>query len=316
MSEIQRYIYHTQNVCPPEIHFSVDGAVIESIRFVGGGCPGNARLVERLLEGNPIDDVLPMLDGIECSKGTSCPDQLAKALKAIRRGELRPAASFRVEEDLSAKHAVALIGELNGDNHVLRQLAASTAVNDVEALYCTGNLVDPEKDGKKIIKTIGECGLRAVAGETDWAYAIEGDALHQSSPSRKTVDFLLCLPQVIRFQLGRRKGMVFYGDYLQRMPGYSDYEPYALEINMICGLADFMRDETVYPALESMALQFQVDMVVFGQTGKWGHWHLAGKDFISLGPAVEGSCISWARLENRHSGPAYTRIVDKLTTGG
>jgi len=51
--ENERYIYRTHGVCPPEIHFQVQDGLLTEVRFVGGGCPGNARLVSRLLKGLP-----------------------------------------------------------------------------------------------------------------------------------------------------------------------------------------------------------------------------------------------------------------------
>ena len=81
------------------------------------------------------------------------------------------------------------------------------------------------------------------------------------------------------------------------MPGYSDYEPYALEMNMVCGLTDFMRDESVFPALAAMTPQFCTDVVLFSQIRKWGHWHVGGKDFISVGPATERDWLTWGVLE-------------------
>lgn len=52
MSKTQRFIYQTQCVCPPEIHFQIQDALLKSVRFVAGGCPGNAQLVACLLEIN------------------------------------------------------------------------------------------------------------------------------------------------------------------------------------------------------------------------------------------------------------------------
>ncbi len=46
---------------------------------------------------------------------------------------------------------------------------------------------------------------------------------------------------------------------------------------MVCGLTRFMQDETVFPALEAMIPQFRVDIVIFGQLKKWGHWHIAAR---------------------------------------
>ena len=69
-------------------------------------------------------------------------------------------------------------------------------------------------------------------------------------------------------------------------------------MNMVCGLTDFMTDESVFPALEAMIPQFQADVIIFGETGRQGHWHMAGKDFISLGTAVGTGGLSCTVLSN------------------
>ena len=315
MSKIRRYIYQTQGVCPPEIHFQVKDAILESVRFVGGGCPGNAQLVARLLERRPIAEVLPILNGIECSKGTSCPDQLSEAIRRMQRGDLRPTSSFRVEQDLSSEKMIGLIGDLNGDHRVLQQLTGSMAACGVEAIFCAGNLTGPEKADRKLIKEIDEKGLRAITGDRDWTYACEMEAAKFPFIDNKTRDFLVRLPQVISFRIGDRNGVLFFGDYLQSMSGYSDFEPYALEINMVCGLTDFMRDESVFPALEAMTPQFRADIIVFSQTGRWGHWHVAGKDFIGLGPAVGMDGMAWASLEIKSGELKFSKIVTSNAGG-
>ena len=66
-----------------------------------------------------------------------------------------------------------------------------------------------------------------------------------------------------------------------------------------------MQDETVFPALEAMIPQFEADIIVFSQPGKWGNWHVAGKDFISLGPAQKDGVLSWGLLE---AGPEKTEF--------
>jgi hypothetical protein len=68
-------------------------------------------------------------------------------------------------------------------------------------------------------------------------------------------------------------------------------------MNMVCGLTNFMQDETVMPALEAMIPQFQADIVLFGQLKRWGHWHVAAKDFISVGPAREKKRLTWGLME-------------------
>lgn len=75
-------IYKPQGVCAEEIHFEVENGVVTSLKFVKG-CPGNAIGVSKLATGRPVAEVIKTLEGVQCgARGTSCPDQLAQALKA------------------------------------------------------------------------------------------------------------------------------------------------------------------------------------------------------------------------------------------
>lgn len=77
--------YDTQGTCSRQIIIDVDDATrtINSVEFVGG-CPGNTMGVCRLVQGRPVDEVIALCDGIDCrNRGTSCPDQLARALKTL-----------------------------------------------------------------------------------------------------------------------------------------------------------------------------------------------------------------------------------------
>ena len=59
--------------------------IIKSVK-IKGGCPGNTLAVSAMVEGRDIDEVIKKLKGIPCgTKGTSCPDQLAKALEEIKK---------------------------------------------------------------------------------------------------------------------------------------------------------------------------------------------------------------------------------------
>lgn len=74
--------YKTKGTCSREINFEVEGSTIKSVEFIGG-CAGNTKGVARLVEGMDIHEAIRRLEGIPCGmKGTSCPDQLAHALKA------------------------------------------------------------------------------------------------------------------------------------------------------------------------------------------------------------------------------------------
>jgi len=74
--------YKTQGVCSSEIDF--EDNIIKSVRFVGG-CSGNTQGVAALIAGMNIDDAINRLEGIKCGfRPTSCPDQLAKALRQYK----------------------------------------------------------------------------------------------------------------------------------------------------------------------------------------------------------------------------------------
>lgn len=72
--------YKTTGVCSRTIEFEVDGDILKSVKFIGG-CAGNTQGVSKLATNRPIDEVISLLEGIKCRNNTSCPDQLAKALK-------------------------------------------------------------------------------------------------------------------------------------------------------------------------------------------------------------------------------------------
>ncbi|MGG7176264.1 TIGR03905 family TSCPD domain-containing protein [Clostridium paraputrificum] len=73
--------YKTKGTCSTEINFEIENDVIKKVDFVRG-CSGNLQAISSLVAGMKVDDAIGKLEGIDCkSKGTSCPDQLAKALK-------------------------------------------------------------------------------------------------------------------------------------------------------------------------------------------------------------------------------------------
>ena len=75
--------YKTQGVCSSMIDIEMNGNVIESVKFTGG-CNGNLQGISRLVEGMQVEDAISRLKGIRCGfKNTSCPDQLANALKEL-----------------------------------------------------------------------------------------------------------------------------------------------------------------------------------------------------------------------------------------
>ncbi len=76
-----KYQYTTQGTCSRVIEFEINDGVIGDVNFIGG-CHGNLQGIAALVKGMKPADVIERLEGIRCgAKPTSCPDQLAQALK-------------------------------------------------------------------------------------------------------------------------------------------------------------------------------------------------------------------------------------------
>ena len=76
--------YKTSGVCSKKIDFEITDGKLHNVSFTGG-CHGNLQGIGRLVEGMEVDEVISRLEGIRCCfKNTSCPDQLAKALKSLK----------------------------------------------------------------------------------------------------------------------------------------------------------------------------------------------------------------------------------------
>ena len=74
-------VYKTKGTCSREIHIEVENDIIKDVAFIGS-CNGNTQGIASLVKGMNIHDVIAKMEGIDCGgRGTSCPDQLAKALK-------------------------------------------------------------------------------------------------------------------------------------------------------------------------------------------------------------------------------------------
>ena len=79
-----QYTYKTKGTCSREISFEVENGKVKNVTFMGG-CNGNLKGIAALVEGMDIDEVISRVEGVTCGmKSTSCPDQLAQALKAAK----------------------------------------------------------------------------------------------------------------------------------------------------------------------------------------------------------------------------------------
>ena len=78
------YRYYTKGVCAKSILIDIEDDILKDVVFEGG-CSGNLIGIKHLIEGKSIDEIIKELENIPCkNRGTSCPDQLAKALKIYR----------------------------------------------------------------------------------------------------------------------------------------------------------------------------------------------------------------------------------------
>ena len=79
-----QYTFKTKGTCAQMISFDVEDNKLSNVQFYGC-CNGNLKGIGSLVDGMDIDDVINKLEGIKCGmKQTSCPDQLAAALKAVK----------------------------------------------------------------------------------------------------------------------------------------------------------------------------------------------------------------------------------------
>ena len=79
-----QYEYKTKGTCSQSITFQIDDGIVHDVQYFGG-CNGNLKGISALVEGMPVDEVISRLEGTTCGmKPTSCPDQLAQALKMAK----------------------------------------------------------------------------------------------------------------------------------------------------------------------------------------------------------------------------------------
>ena len=77
------YTYNTKGTCSRQIIIDVENGLINEVKFIGG-CNGNTQGIASLVKGMKIEDVIEKCKGIDCAgRGTSCPDQLARAMEEM-----------------------------------------------------------------------------------------------------------------------------------------------------------------------------------------------------------------------------------------
>lgn len=91
--------YLTENTCSKVISLDLDGEIVRNIQFMGG-CDGNLKAIPILLDGWSVEQIAQKLAGIQCGRrGTSCGDQLAKAVLAAKAASEDPNYRSPLDED-------------------------------------------------------------------------------------------------------------------------------------------------------------------------------------------------------------------------
>lgn len=84
---MQHYTYKTRGTCSRQIDFDSDGKIVKNVKFTNG-CSGNTQGVGILVDGMEVERVIKLLENVDCNgRGTSCPAQLALALKDVVNGD-------------------------------------------------------------------------------------------------------------------------------------------------------------------------------------------------------------------------------------
>ena len=79
-----QFEYKTKGTCSQRILFEIEDGILKNVEYIGG-CNGNLKGIGSLVEGMEVDHVIARLEGTTCGmKSTSCPDQLAQALKQAK----------------------------------------------------------------------------------------------------------------------------------------------------------------------------------------------------------------------------------------
>ncbi|MBI4776981.1 MAG: TIGR03905 family TSCPD domain-containing protein [Deltaproteobacteria bacterium] len=300
------YIFKTKGVCAREIHFDLEGDTIKWVRYVGGGCPGNAETVARLLKGERVERVIPLLKGIPCREKGSCPDQLAHALSLVREGLLEKAPPIPVQEDPEIRSRVFVLAELNGDLESLEHFCREVESGRPDAVYCLGNQVMRGGSNDAVVERVRKEEWICVQGPADRMAALGNDGMEKKEGAGefflKAVnrDCLLTLPLMCVFQVGSSRCLAFYDGFLQDLDGFSDYSPYSTELIVVSNLSDYLQDEDVFPAVETMTRQFSVDAVLFAHTGRNKHVRLGTVDLVNVGALNKEGRRSYAVLEQEN----------------
>ena len=281
-------------ICPKEIHLDIEGGILKELNFLGGGCRGNSYLICKILQGKPIEELIPLLKGIPCREGTSCPDQVAKALELDQKEGL-PTAEMNILTIEERWERIGVFSGIHGDLKNLKSVLEQLSSEKFDRLICLGGLMGEESFYDEIAVQLANAKVILLQDTSDLGLG------HRKEFSNSGNEFLCQLPALLEFKLGKLRGIAFHGGAMEEIPGYSEYGKYGADINAIVYLSNYLRDEYVSPAFETLAKQFWANLYVFNHTDEPSYKILPNRHFVNVGrinPA-EGNKRSYAIMEVR-----------------
>lgn len=284
--------FKPQGICPKEIHLDIEGGVLKELNFLGGGCTGNSYLVSKLIQGKKVSELIPLLKGIPCREGTSCPDQVAKALE-LEDKEGLPTAEMNILTIEERWERIGVFSGIHGDLQNLKKVLEQLSSKKFDRLICLGGLIAEEFFYDEILFQLVKAKVILLQGPSDLRIG------HHKEISKPGKEFLSQLPALLEFRLGKLRGIAFHGGAMEEIPGYSEYGTYGADINAIIYLSNYLRDEYVSPAFETLAKQFRANLYVFNHTDKPSYKILPNRHFVNVGKInpLEGNGGSYAILE-------------------
>lgn len=286
--------FRPTGVCPKEIHMDTEGGILKELNFLGGGCPGNAQLVSKLLQGRSISELIPLLKGIPCREGTSCPDQVAKALEIELTVGL-PAAESSILAVQESWERIGVFSGIHGDSKTLKKVLGQLSDKKMDRLICLGGLMGSESSHEEIVSLLAKSEVILLQDPSELKINS-----HKKNPANDE-EFLCQLPALLEFRLGELRGVAFHGGTMEEIPGYSEYDKYGADLNSIIYLTNYLRDDYVSQAFETLAKQFWAHLYVFNNTEEPLYKTLQNRHFVNVGEInpAKGRNGSYAILEAR-----------------
>ncbi len=279
-------------ICPKEIRLDIEGGILKELSFLGGGCRGNSYLICKILQGRRIEELIPLLKGIPCREGTSCPDQVAKALELDQKEGL-PAAEMNFLTIEERWERIGVFSGIHGDLQNLKKVLGQLSSKKLDRLICLGGLMGEEFFHEEIVLELVKAKVILLQDPSDLGIG------QPKEVPKAGKEFLSELPALLEFRLGNLRGIAFHGGAMEEIPGYSEYGKYGADINAIIYLSNYLRDDHVSPAFETLAKQFWANLYIFNGTDEPSYKILPNRHFVNVGKInpAEGNKRSYAIIE-------------------